>query len=107
MKNVNIMKFVANASEDLAEYKIEISKAETYDAVKRIGTMALGYVNCMITFSNGLICLENNDITGMLDDVEQEWIAKIYQAVIDRAVELDVDADTIFRLCQKRDEHRD
>lgn len=106
MKGINVIKFVANASEELTKYEIRIEEAQTYEEAKQIGYQMMGYINCMITMSNGMICKENNGITAMLDEVEQEWIVKTYQAMIDKATELNVDNEIIWKLLQKRDEYR-
>ena len=86
MKSMNIFQFVSNASEELTRYEIRMKGAETYDSVKQVGCRMIGYIDCMITVSNTMICMENNEITAMLDDVEMEWLRKTYQAMIDRAV---------------------
>ena len=106
MKEINVIKFVANASEELTKYSTAISEAPTYECARQIGNRMLGYIDCMITLSNGMICKENNGITVMLDEVEQEWIVKTYQAMIDKADELKVDNEIIWKLLEKRDEYR-
>lgn len=106
MKEINVIKFVSNASEELTKYSAEISNAPSYECARQIGNRMLGFIDCMITLSNGMICKENNGITGMLDEVEQEWIAKAYQAMIDKASELDIDSKIIWNLMEKRDEYR-
>ena len=106
MKVINIFKFVANASEELTKYELKIGEAPTYEAARQIGNRMIGYIDCMITLSNGMICMENNEITPMLDELEQEWIVKTYQAMIDRATELEVDNEIIWNLMVRRDEYR-
>ena len=106
MKEINVIKFVSNASEELTKYQSLIETAESYERVRQLGNRMLGFIDCMITLSNGMICQENNGITAMLDEVETEWVVKTYQAAINRADELGVDTDIIFKLCQKRDEYR-
>lgn len=106
MKEINIFKFVSNASAELTKYEMEINKAPTYECARQIGNKMLGYIDCMITLSNGMICFENNGITEMLDEVEQEWIVKTYQAMIDKANEQNVDNEIIWNLMEKRDHYR-
>lgn len=106
MKEINIFKFVANASEELTKYSTAISEAPTYECARQIGNRMLGYIDCMITLSNGMICKENNEITPMLDELEQEWIVKTYQAMINKAFELKVDDSITWKLMEKRDEYR-
>lgn len=104
MKEINIFKFVANASEELTKYEIRIGEAPTYEAARQIGNQMLGYIDCMITLSNSMICMENNEITPLLDEMEQEWIVKTYQAMIDRATELEAGNEIIWNLMVRRDE---
>jgi len=104
MKPLNTMKFVAEIAEKMAEYKASIKAAEDYDKAKRIGTMALGYVDCTITFLNTMICEANNDFTAEFDEVIEDWKKGIYQAVIDKAIETKQDSDTVWKLLKLRDE---
>ena len=105
MKALNNLKFIANASQDIEQYKIKIEKVDSYDRAKAIGNAALGYINCMITYLNTMIDKENNDFTGDLDEVIIEWRSSIYQKVIDKADEMNQGSDEIFRLCEARDNY--
>ena len=107
MKALNTMMFVSNAAEEITGYKAAIKNADTYDTAKRIGNMALGYINCTITFLNTMICMENNDFTAEFDEVIEAWKKSIYQAVIDKAIETDQDNDTVWRLLKLRDGKED
>lgn len=104
MKALNNLKFIANASQDIEQYKTKIEKVDSYDRAKEIGNAALGYINCMITYLNTMIDKENNDFTGDLDEVIFEWCRSIYQ-VIDKADEMNQSSDEIFRFCEARDEY--
>lgn len=104
MKNLNAIQFVANAAEEIAGYKKAIEGADSFESAKRIGNMAIGYIDCMITFMNTMICFENNDFTGALDDVIDGWKRAVYQTVIDYAVQTEQDSDTLWELMKKRDE---
>jgi len=103
MKALNTMQFVANAAEEMANYKRNIEAAESYDMAKRIGNQAFGYLNCLITFLNTMICHENNDFTGDFDEVIDNWRTDIYQAVINNAVATKQDHEIIWKLLMKRD----
>lgn len=104
MKALNTLMYISNAGEELADYKAKIAHAADYAEAKRIGNMALGYVNCMITFLNTMICEENNDLTGGLDEVITSWRKSIYQAVINKADETKQPSEIIWVLLRKRDE---
>lgn len=104
MKPLNTIMYISNAAEELADYKVKIIHATDYAEAKRIGNMALGYINCMITFLNTIICEENNDLTGELDEVISSWRKSIYQAVIDKADETKQPSEVILVLLRKRDE---
>lgn len=105
MKNLNTMKFVSNAIEELTEYKAAIAGSKTFDEAKNTGRMMAGYINGLITFLNTMICKENNDFTGEFGEVLDGWMHKMYQAIIDKAVETDQDKDIIWKLLMKRDEY--
>ena len=104
MKPLNTIMYISNAAEELTEYKAKIVRAADYAEAKRIGNMALGYINCMITFLNTMICKENNDLTGELDEAISSWRKSIFQAVIDKADETKQPNEVIWVLLKKRDE---
>lgn len=106
MKNLNTMKFISNAVSELNEYKVAIKTAETYDSAKNIARTAFGYLDCMTTFLNTMICAENNDFTEEFDEVLDGWMHKIYQAMVDKAIDTNQESDLIFKLLQKRDEYQ-
>ncbi|MBU5435538.1 hypothetical protein [Pseudoflavonifractor sp. MSJ-37] len=105
MKNLNTMKFVSNAIEELVEYKAAIAGSKTFDEAKNTGRMMAGYINGLITFLNTMICEENNDFTAEFDEVLDGWMFKMYDAVADKAIETNQDKDTIWKLLVKRDEY--
>lgn len=103
MKALNNLKFVTNATEEIASYKSQIREAEDYDTAKRIAYQAIGYLNCMVTFLNTMICFENNDFTGDLDETIDDWRKDIFQALIDMAMKTEQPKETIWKLCRRRD----
>lgn len=105
MKALNTMMFISNAVTELNAYKTRIHEAETYEDAKNVAYQMMGYINSMTTFLNTMICMENNDFTAELDDVLNSWMANMYQALADKAVETKQDHDKVFKLLQKRDEH--
>ena len=106
MKALNTMMFVSNAVEELTEYTTKIAAAETYEDAKNTARVMMGYIDCLVTFLNTMICKENNDFTAELDDVLNDWMAKMYQALADKALETDQPHDVVLKLLQKRDEYR-
>ena len=106
MKALNTMMFVSNAVQELTEYKTKIAAAETYEDAKNTARGMMGYIDCLVTFLNTMICKENNDFTAELDDVLNDWMAKMYQAIADKAIETDQPHDVVLKLLQKRDEYR-
>lgn len=105
MKALNTMKFVSNAIEDLTEYKNAIAAAETFEDAKNRARKMMGYINCLITFSNTMICVENNGFTADFSDVCNGWMHKMYQELIRKADETEQDHDTMWKLLNKRDEY--
>ena len=104
MKALNTMKFVSNTIEDLSRYKYKIESSESYEKAKEAARQMLGYIDCMITFNNTMICSENNDFTGDFCEVLDEWIVHVYQALINKAIETNQDHELILKLLKKRDE---
>lgn len=104
MTSLNTMKFVSNSIEKLTEYKMGIANADTYEKAKKIANTMLGYIDCLITFNNTMICMENNDFTGDFGEVIDQWQAVVYQSLVNKATETKQDHDLIFELLKKRDE---
>lgn len=105
MKYLNTMKFVANMTEEITNYKAAIKAAETYEAAKGIARQMAGYIDCAITFLNTMICTENNSFTADFDEVVEGWQRAMYQLLIDKAVEQGEAREVIWALCKKRDEY--
>lgn len=106
MKKLNTIQFIANAAEVITSWKEGIARAETYEDAKKKANYLLGYIDCMVTFENTMICMENNDFTADFGEVLDEWKVSVYQALVDKATETKQDHDIIWKLLQKRDEHR-
>lgn len=104
MKALNTMKFVNNAAIELTHFKELIATAETYEKAKEKAAAMFGYLDCLTTFLNTMICKENNDFTAEFDEVIEEWQRTAYQAVIDKALETKQDSNVIVALLRKRDE---
>ena len=105
MKALNTMKFVTNATVELTKYQNAIREAETYDIARNAAYQMRGYIDCMITFLNTMICMENNDFTGDFGDVLDDWMVTLYQTLADKAIETKQDGETIHKLLCMRDEH--
>lgn len=104
MKSLNTMKFVANTIKELKEYEEVLNKAETYEEAANIARKMIGYIDCMITFNNTMICMENNDFTGEFDEVITEAHAHVYQLLVNKAEKTNQDKDLIWKLLKRRDE---
>lgn len=106
MKSINTMKFIVEYTKQITDTLEKIDNSETYEEAKRIGNYAMGLVDGMVIFTNTMICLENNDFTAEMGDVEEDWRADIYQAVADVADRTKQSNDKIIKLLSLRDEHR-
>lgn len=106
MKALNPMKYITNATKDMVGYTTRIKDAATFEAAKEIANQMYGYINCMNTFFNTMICAENNDFTADSDEVVECWLYDMYQALADKATETKQDEELILRCFQKRNEHR-
>ena len=104
MKALNTMKFVNNATIELTKYEARLTSSTTYESAKNTARQMLGYIDCLITFTNTMLCLENNDFTGEFCEVIDEWTSHVYQLLTNKAIETKQDHDTVMKLLQKRDE---
>lgn len=104
MKALNTMQFVNNAVKDLTQYEGRIEAAETYENAKNIARQMFGFIDCMITFNNTMICTENNDFTGEFGEVIDDWTSHVYQLLVNKAIETKQSDETVWRLLKKRDE---
>lgn len=106
MKALNNIKFIAESTKEIERFRSEIKNAENYNKAKSIGNMALGHINCMITYLNCMIDKENNDFTEQLDEQIESWTASIYQEMANKAVTSGEDAEVVLKCLKKRDEHK-
>jgi hypothetical protein len=98
------MQFVNNTIKDLTKYESRIEAAETYENAKNIARQMLGFIDCMITFNNTMICMDNNDFTGEFDEVITDWTSHVYQLLANKAIETQQPHDILMKLLKKRDE---
>lgn len=105
MKALNTMKFMSNAIESLTEYKTAIATAETFEDAENVARKMIGYIDCLTTFTNTMICMENNEFTGDLSDLLDGWLHKMYQELINKAVVTNQDHDTMWNLLCARDKY--
>lgn len=103
MKALNTMKFISNAVTELNVFKELIATTETYEKAKEKTSAMFGYIDCLTTFLNTMICEENNDFTAEFDEVIEEWQRTAYQALIDKAIETNQNMNVTVVLCRKRD----
>lgn len=105
MKTLNTMKFVSNAIEALTEYKTAIAAAETFEDAKNVARKMMGYIDCLTTFTNTMICMENNEFTGDFSDLLDGWLHKMYQELINKATATSQNHDTVWNLLCERDKY--
>ena len=104
MKQLNDILFITEVARNISNYCNRITAIESYDNAKSIANFAIGHIDCCITYMNCMLSTENNDFTGMLDEVTGKWYSEVYQALIDTADRLGQGPDVIRSLCEKRDE---
>lgn len=105
MKSLNTMKFMSNAIENLTEYKTAIAAAETFKDAQKQALAMMGYIDCLTTFLNTMICVENNDFTGDFGELLDDWMHKLYQELAIKADETKQPSEVILKLLNKRDEY--
>ncbi len=105
MKSLSTMKFVSNAIEELTKYDEAIATAKTFEDAKGAARKMMGYIDCLVTFLNTMICTENNDFTGDFEEVLDGWMHKMYQTLVNKATETNQGKDVIWKLLVKRDEY--
>jgi hypothetical protein len=105
MKGINTTKFLMNARDEFTGILAGVKSAEDFEAAKSKGSMAVGFCDCMIVFLNTMICQENNDFTGDLDEVLDEWMAELYQCMADKAKATGQPDVVMFRYLNQRDSY--
>ena len=104
MKALNTVKFIAEATKNVETWKDMIRYADTYETAKKAASRLIGYLDCLVTFNNTMICKENNDFTAAFDDLLNEWHAEVYGLLADKAIHTGQSADLIAKLFIQRDE---
>ena len=104
MKALNNIKFISEATTTLNDWLKAIEETETYEDAKNKGRIALGYIDCMMTYLNCMICKENNDFTGDLGELLDSMLASVYQKLANKAIETKQGDDIVMKLLKKRDE---
>ena len=104
MKQMNTMMYVSNLIEQLVEYETEIKNADTFEHAKQVANQMRGYINGAHTVMNTMICMENNDFTGNMDDVLLHWESRCYGALGCKAADTKQDPDKVMKLLSMRDE---
>ena len=106
MKSLNLFKFVSETSVQVEKCVTAIKEGTSYQEVKHIENYAIGYIDCMATMLNTMICKENNDITGDLDECIDNLGYKVYNAALNKAIESNEDCNVIKKLGDLRDKCR-
>ena len=104
MKNLNIMIYVAEMSKTISKKIEEIGRCASVESAKTRMTYAVGLVDSLVTMSNIMVCTENNDITDMLGELEDNFMFDIYQAMVSLAASLD-DEEALKKYAKLRDEY--
>ncbi len=108
MENLNMVQFVMNAAIELADYEDSIQGAETYEDAEACAKEMLGYIHCLDTISSTAAAEEGNEyFTNDFDEALNDWEAKCYQALADKARETHQDPDLISQLLKKHDKLRE
>ena len=106
MKALNNIKFITESNNEIERFILEIKNSENYNNAKSIGNMALGHINCMITYLNCMTDKDNNDFTEQLDEQIESWKESIYQEMANKAITSGEDTEVVLKCLKKRDEHR-
>ena len=106
MKALNNIKFITESAKEIEKFKSAIETAENYSKAKKIGNMALGHINCMITYLNCMIDKENNDFSEQLDEQIESWSESIYQQMASKAIVCGESTEEVLKCLKKRDEHK-
>lgn len=104
MKELNVIRYIAEMSTQINGIIKATSECEDIEKARRLANRAAGYVEALTVMSNTMICFENNGLTAQIGELEDEFMAKIYQALCDVSVRIN-DTDLFFRYAEKRDEY--
>ncbi len=104
MKELNIIRYIAEMSTQINGIIKATSECDDIEKARRLANRAAGYVNSLTIMSNTMICFENNGLTAQMGELEDEFMAKIYQALCDVSVTLK-DDELFLKYAEKRDEY--
>ena len=104
MKDLNIIRYIAEMSTQINGIIKATSECEDIEKARRLANRAAGYVDSLSIMSNTMICFENNWFTAQMGELEDEFMAKIYQALCDVSVKLK-DNELFLKYAEKRDEY--
>ena len=106
MKELNIVRYIAEMSTQINAIIKATSECEDIEKARRLASRAAGYVEALTVMSNTMICFENNLLTAQMGELEDEFMAKIYQALCNVAVR--IKDDVLFvKYAERRDEYTD
>ena len=103
MKALNTLKFISNATTRLTEVFTKIKHAETYKAARIEAVGAMGYIDCVVTFLNTLLCSENNTLTGELHELIYTWRDKVWDSLAMNAIATKQDPSVLERIMDKKE----
>lgn len=104
MKVLNTMKFMYNAITEFNKWLKAIEDAAEYNKAEEKAAAAIGFIDCLHTFNNSMICTENNDFTGDTCEMLDEMEAEVYNKLANKAADTNQDAEKVMKLLKKRDE---
>ena len=104
MKDLNVIRYIAEMSTQINKIINATSECTDIEKARRLANKAAGYVESLVIMSNTMICTENNGLTAQMGELEDEFMAKIYQALCDVSVALK-DDELFIKYAEKRDEY--
>ena len=104
MKELNIIRYIAEMSTNINKIITATSECENMEKACRLASKATGYVEALTVMSNTMICFENNELTAQMSELEDEFMAKIYQALCDVSIRLK-DDKLFSKYAERRDEY--
>lgn len=93
--------FFSKAIEELTENKAAIAAAPDFNTAKSIAAASLGFTDCLVVLGNSCDSSFPDDYMDVVDG----WCHKIYQALVNKAIETHQPDDVQLQLMQKRDEY--
>ena len=104
MNSFNPFKVTAEITKDFTNLIGFVKDSEDIEQMKKRASRAIGFIDGLHSMTNGMISFANNDFTGDFNRLLDEMTADVYQACIDKALELKCD-DLFWEYAKRRDEY--